>query len=166
MFFPIPERQNYPYVLTGNSEPTFYTALIKQILNKQNKTQFLPPTFYTTFFEKIRNGKEPVRLIITGLPVGFNKLVSVEKFDYGYDEGDYDVIYDIEFKVYPIYAINGATIDEDGTITVDTGELRTDESESLTMGDEVSVTGTIYKDPAMQFVDRYVKIKLAVLLIY
>lgn len=158
-FFPIPERQNYPYVLTGNSEPTFYTALIKQILNKQNKTQFLPPTFYTTFFEKIRNGKEPVRLIITGLPVRFNKLVSVEKFDYGYDEGDYDVVYDIEFKVYPIYAINGATIDEDGTITVDTGELRTDESESLTMGDEVSVTGTIYKDPAMQFVDRYVKNK-------
>lgn len=100
------------------------------------------------------------------MPVGFNKLVSVEKFDYGYDEGDYDVVYDIEFKVYPIYAINGATIDEDGTITVDTGELRTDESESLTMGDEVSVTGTIYKDPAMQFVDRYVKIKLAVLLIY
>lgn len=27
------------------------------------------------------------------------------------------------------------------------------------MGDEVSVTGTIYKDPAMQFVDRYVKNK-------
>ena len=61
-----------------------------------------------------------------------------------------------------IKELNGSTgsyFDEDGTITVDTGGLRTDESEALTMGDEVSVTGTIYKDPAMQFVDRYVKNK-------
>ena len=49
-FFPIPERQNYPYVLTGNSEPTFYTALIKQILNKQNKTQFFTSNFLYDIF--------------------------------------------------------------------------------------------------------------------
>jgi hypothetical protein len=158
-FFPTIETQNYPYVLTGNSEQTFYTALIKQILDRQNKAQFHEPSFYVSLFSKIRDSKEPIRLIITGLAVGFNKLVSIEKFDYDWKEADPDPYYDIEFKVYQIYAVNNATVDEDGTIAVDTGGLRTDESEALTMGDEVSVTGTIYKDPAMQFVDRYVKNK-------
>lgn len=78
MFFPTIETQNYPYVLTGNSEQTFYTALIKQILDRQNKAQFHEPSFYVSLFSKIRDSKEPIRLIITGLAVGFNKLVSIE----------------------------------------------------------------------------------------
>lgn len=165
-FFPVASTQNYPYVLTGNSEATFYTGLIKQILGRQNKTQFITPEQYIKIFKEIKSNKEPVRFIVLGLPETINELVSIEKFDYRWEEGDYDVNYDIELKTYALYSIKECTYDsETGTITVDEGQNRIDESDSLLApysGCKVNVTGTIYKDPAMQFVDRYVKNLLGV----
>ena len=165
-FFPVASTQNYPYVLTGNSEATFYTGLIKQILGRQNKTQFITPEQYIKIFKEIKSNKEPVRFIVLGLPETINELVSIEKFDYRWEEGDYDVNYDIELKTYALYSIKECTYDsETGTVTVDEGQNRVDESDSLLApysGCKVNVTGTIYKDPAMQFVDRYVKNLLGV----
>lgn len=165
-FFPVASTQNYPYVLTGNSEATFYTGLIKQILGRQNKTQFITPEKYIKIFKEIKSNKEPVRFIVLGLPETINELVSIEKFDYRWEEGDYDVNYDIELKLYRLYAIRECTYDaETGTVTVDEGQNRIDESDALLApysGCKVNVTGNIYKDPAMQFVDRYVKNLLGV----
>lgn len=165
-FFPVASTQNYPYVLTGNSEATFYTGLIKQILGRQNKTQFITPEQYIKIFKEIKSNKEPVRFIVLGLPETINELVSIEKFDYRWEEGDYDVNYDIELKLYRLYAIRECTYDaETGTVTVDEGQNRIDESDALLApysGCKVNVTGNIYKDPAMQFVDRYVKNLLGV----
>lgn len=165
-FFPIASTQNYPYVLTGNSEATFYTGLIKQILGRQNKTQFITPEQYIKIFKEIKSNKEPVRFIVLGLPETINELVSIEKFDYRWEEGDYDVNYDIELKLYRLYAIRECTYDaETGTVTVDEGQNRIDESDALLApysGCKVNVTGNIYKDPAMQFVDRYAKNLLGV----
>lgn len=165
-FFPVASTQNYPYVLTGNSEATFYTGLIKQILGRQNKTQFITPEQYIKIFKEIKSNKEPVRFIVLGLPETINELVSIEKFDYRWEEGDYDVNYDIELKLYRLYAIHECTYDaETGTVTVDEGQNRIDESDALLApysGCKVNVTGNIYKDPAMQFVDRYAKNLLGV----
>lgn len=165
-FFPVASTQNYPYVLTGNSEATFYTGLIKQILGRQNKTQFITPEKYIKIFKEIKSNKEPVRFIVLGLPETINELVSIEKFDYRWEEGDYDVNYDIELKLYRLYAIRECTYDaETGTVTVDEGQNRIDESDALLApysGCKVNVTGNIYKDPAMQFVDRYAKNLLGV----
>ena len=165
-FFPVASTQNYPYVLTGNSEATFYTGLIKQILGRQNKTQFITPEQYIKIFKEIKSNKEPVRFIVLGLPETINELVSIEKFDYRWEEGDYDVNYDIELKLYRLYAIRECTYDaETGTVTVDEGQNRIDESDALLApysGCKVNVTGNIYKDPAMQFVDRYAKNLLGV----
>lgn len=165
-FFPVASAQNYPYVLTGNSEATFYTGLIKQILGRQNKTQFITPEQYIKIFKEIKSNKEPVRFIVLGLPETINELVSIEKFDYSWTEGDYDVNYEMELKIYALYAIKECTYDaETGTVTVDEGQNRIDESDSLLApysGCKVNVTGNIYKDPAMQFVDRYVKNLLGV----
>lgn len=165
-FFPVASTQNYPYVLTGNSEATFYTGLIKQILGRQNKTQFITPEQYIKIFKEIKSNKEPVRFIVLGLPETINELVSIEKFDYRWEEGDYDVNYDIELKLYRLYAIRECTYDaETGTVTVDEGQNRIDESDALLApysGCKVNITGNIYKDPAMQFVDRYVKNLLGV----
>lgn len=165
-FFPVASTQNYPYVLTGNSEATFYTGLIKQILGRQNKTQFITPEQYIKIFKEIKSNKEPVRFIVLGLPETINELVSIEKFDYRWEEGDYDVNYDIELKLYRLYAIRECTYDaETGTVTVDEGQNRIDESDALLApysGCKVNVTGNIYKDSAMQFVDRYVKNLLGV----
>ena len=165
-FFPVASTQNYPYVLTGNSEATFYTGLIKQILGRQNKTQFITPEQYIKIFKEIKSNKEPVRFIVLGLPETINELVSIEKFDYRWEEGDYDVNYDIELKLYRLYAIRECTYDaETGTVTVDEGQNRIDESDAILTpysGCKVNVTGNIYKDPAMQFVDRYAKNLLGV----
>ena len=165
-FFPVASTQNYPYVLTGNSEATFYTGLIKQILGRQNKTQFITPEQYIKIFKEIKSNKEPVRFIVLGLPETINELVSIEKFDYRWEEGDYDVNYDIELKLYRLYAIRECTYDaETGTVTVDEGQNRIDESDALLApysGCKINVTGNIYKDPAMQFVDRYAKNLLGV----
>lgn len=165
-FFPVASTQNYPYVLTGNSEATFYTGLIKQILGRQNKTQFITPEQYIKIFKEIKSNKEPVRFIVLGLPETINELVSIEKFDYRWEEGDYDVNYDIELKLYRLYAIRECTYDaETGTVTVDEGQNRIDESDAILApysGCKVNVTGNIYKDPAMQFVDRYAKNLLGV----
>lgn len=165
-FFPVASTQNYPYVLTGNSEATFYTGLIKQILGRQNKTQFITPEQYIKIFKEIKSNKEPIRFIVLGLPETINELVSIEKFDYRWEEGDYDVNYDIELKLYRLYAIRECTYDaETGTVTVDEGQNRIDESDALLApysGCKVNVTGNIYKDPAMQFVDRYAKNLLGV----
>lgn len=162
-FFPVASAQNYPYVLTGNSEANFYTGLIKQVLGKQNKTQFLLPEQYVKVIEEIRNSKEIIRLIILGLPQTINGLFSIEKFDYGHEEADYDISYDIQFKKYQLYAVQNCTLNDDGSVTVNSGQVRIDDSDSMLMpyaGCKVNVNGTIYKDPAMQFVDRSVKNKM------
>ena len=164
--FPVASAQNYPYVLTGNSETTFYTGLIKQVLGRQNKTPFITPEQYVKIFKEIKTNKEPVRFIVLGLPETINELVSIEKFDYNWAEGDYDINYEMELKIYQLYAIKECTYDsETGTVTVDEGQNRIDESDTLLApysGCKVNVTGNIYKDPAMQFVDRYAKNLLGV----
>lgn len=159
-FFPVASAQNYPYVLTGNHERDFYSALLKQVLGKQNKNTFILPEQYVKIIEEIRKNKEPIRFIILGLPETLNGLFSIEKFDYGYEDGDPDIVYNIELKAYQLYAIKECTLGEDGKVYVNGGVVRVDESDSMLApysNCKVNVTGTIYKDPAMQFVDRYVK---------
>lgn len=159
-FFPVASTQNYPYVLTGNYEANFYSALIKQILGKQNKNAFILPEKYVEIFESIRKNKEPVRFIVLGLPQTINGLFSVERFDYGYEEGDSDITYEMELKSYQLYSIKECVVDANGNIIPNDGVIRVDDSDSMLApysGCKVNVTGNIYKDPAMQFVDRYVK---------
>lgn len=166
-FFPVATTQNYPYVLTGNSEANFYTGLIKQILGKQNKTKFMLPEQYVKIIEQIRKNKEIIRFIVVGLPEIVNGLFSIEKFNYKYDDGDYDINYEIELKAYQMYAALSCTYNsETGETTVNEGQNRIDDSDSLIApycGCKVNVNGTIYKNPALQFADQYVNGKIGAL---
>lgn len=163
-FFPVAAEQNHPYVLTGNAEANFYTALIKQVLGKQNKTKFLTPEQYVAIINEIRAAKEPIRFFILGLPGGVNNLFSIEKFDYSFEDGDYDISYEIELKLYKLYSLKECKLNPDGSITVDDNKgLRYDDSDQLLAPYSkcpVNVDGRIYKDPALQFATRYLKNKM------
>lgn len=163
-FFPVASEQNHPYVLTGNAEANFYTALVKQVMGKMNKTKFLTPEQYVSIINQIRWAKEPIRFIVLGLPGIVNGLFSIEKFDYSFEDGDYDINYEIELKTYQIYALKECKLNADGSVTVDDNVgLRYDDSDQLLApysGCPVNVDGEIYKNPALQFGTRYLKNKM------
>jgi hypothetical protein len=71
------------------------------------KNDFQNPDFYIEKFEEYYKSKEPVRLIITGDPMGINQLVSIENIDSEKRAGEDDDIYvKLELKEYREYGLN------------------------------------------------------------
>ena len=120
----------------------------------QTTGQFEDCDFYKKFFSKIMKAKKPVRFVITGIDIdsffGTDKLVSVEKFDFYHQAGDYeDTYYDIELKQYVDYSVQ-----EIKKINTSTGNTKnkgettggTKKPSKITKGCTVIVNGTLYRD--------------------
>lgn len=57
--------------------------------------------YYVNLIEKWKNGRIPIRLIISDTSFTFNKLMSIENFEYGVEDGTGDIYYTLsldEFK--------------------------------------------------------------------
>ena len=114
--------------------------------------RFEKPSFYKEFFLKIKDSKQPVRLVITGIDV--NMLVSIEDFNYFHQAGDHeDMYFSLTLKEYRPYNIrtipvnanlSGAALSEPVSISVQ--NQPTTKPTKITIGSEIILNGTVYQD--------------------
>lgn len=111
------------------------------------------PEYYISQIESVRNNRTPVRFIVSDLDI--NVLVTVESFEYVPEAGTKDIRYSMQLREYVEYGAQLATINDDGTITLQKTQS-SNISESIVLGSKMSLdnslivaNGLLYKDEEM-----------------
>ena len=118
--------------------------------------QFESADYYKAFFMKLQDEAKPARFIVSGY--NYNTLVSVEKFSYHYQGGDYeDCYYTLELKEYVPYHVRVLTpnispeVSGEDSNTSDVEEVRVVNKdrpvvlpEKITIGCSVILNGTLH----------------------
>lgn len=120
----------------------------------RTKGQFESVDFYKNFFTNLQNIGKPCRFIVTG--INYNTLVSIEKFNYYNQGGDYeDCYYSLELKEYVPYQVkiltpttlsNSDTANNNELPVIGSMDKPTINPEEITVGCTVVLNGTLHKD--------------------
>lgn len=105
----------------------------------------LHPLNYVTFFTNVREAKEFVNFVITGLNISMS--VSIEDFSYSWDAPDLDMMYSLTLKRYRVYTGAYVLADQPTTPTQATEEVvtaRENVSKNIAVGEKVLVNGRLY----------------------
>ena len=131
------------------SEVTFTSFFPRDTFRSYVLNKSGTPETYVRLLKKIKDGKEPCRLIISG--VGINMLATVESFEQQRKAGIHeDVYYDIAFKEYKMAKARFVKIEkkvsEEKKASQPQKEQAPSTKKEVTIGAKVLVNGQLHRD--------------------
>lgn len=71
----------------------------------KNNGQY-PANYYVKLIEKWKAARTPIRVVISKESMDFNRLMAVESFEYGVEDGSGDIYYSLELEEVREIALN------------------------------------------------------------
>lgn len=103
------------------------------------------PQFYIDFFTAIRNQKEAINLVVTGLDVTIT--MGIESFDYRWEGSDEDMWFKLELKEWRAYRATTIQIAQPTSpAPAKTTPPRENTPKGIAVGVTVRVNGRLYRD--------------------
>lgn len=108
------------------------------------KGKFKPPQFYNDFIDKVRKAKKPVRFIVTKTPI--NILMLIDDYEYGYESGDVDTMFNISLSEYKEMPVKTVAIKNDEAKKEVSTQRPAPTEKKVTVGCTVMVNGRLFRD--------------------
>jgi hypothetical protein len=107
------------------------------------------PETFIEFIKDVRESKEPIRIVVTGLNVNINIQVGIQSFGYSWSGGDEDMYYTLQLQQWVDYApkvYTPPTVVPDTPAPPTEAPPRENIPKAVTIGCTVMANGQLHKD--------------------